>query len=307
MTLVAHGQTASEPQSPSDVPILSPLTSIDSPPVSNLYHTNPPESVFYTQVDALFLRLGNDGQRIVPCAEFFLDPGDTGVPLRNLADDRFRALPRMTVGQTNFDGHGWEATYFGLNNWQGTAQTPTDDGTQTSSLSTNLQSFEANYLAALEHLPALQILGGVRYVHFGERLELFDSENGFNSASTVTNDLFGGQIGTRYGIDWGRSNFSVTGKFGVFDNLISNREMSLVSGDLSSTRTSRPSFITDVGVMVGCQITSRMSARFGYQLLLLDEIVRASSQVDSNGPISAVSARDHALLHGPAVGIDFRF
>ena len=264
-------------------------------------------SFFYTRFDSMFLDLGAAGGHSAPLAEFDLDSATTFFPISQVADGHYRWVPRVTIGRSEADQSGWELTYFGRNAWRRSATETGPDENQFSSTSASLQTVEANAIVSASQITGTTLLAGVRYLYFGESLNLLDTENSFSANSSVANYLFGGQVGVRHSHEWNRWSVSGTGKIGVFENFASSREASLIYGELPNAHTSRASIVTDLGATIAYRASDHWSIRVGYQFLMLDGIARASTQLTDSGPSSGVIAKDNAILHGPTIGAEFRF
>ena len=285
------------------------------PPASENYQINfvpqTPASVFFVQTDAMFLHLGGSAGHNIPYADF--DQDDAKTPLSQIADGRYRVVPRLAIGEVFSDGTGWEAIYFGRNDWQKSSTMTGLDETQAVSMSSSLHSGEVNSLNPIGFLPGAQFLLGIRSVHFGERLLLAESEFGNNVSSGVTNNLFGGQIGTRYSHDWRRLNLTATGKVGVYDNFVIGHQYGAISNGAgfdtidNSSHTNRVSFIWDLSLISAYRINDAWTFRAGYQLLWLDGVARAATQVNDTGFVGNVSPVNSAFLHGPTAGFELRF
>ena len=146
-------------------------------------------------------------------------------------------------------------------------------------------------------------------VNSGENLARFDVR--------AFNDLYGGQLGLDVTL-WNRGGpfrLETSGKAGVYANHARNR-YSLTQTDedpaVDSARKSKTAFAGEIGLTGVFQVSSRWSARFGYQVLWLDGVALAFRQTGALDPLHEIGpgwviAKDTALFHGFTGALEFRW
>jgi len=250
----------------------------------------------------------------------------------------FDAVPRVTLGYRYQDGVAVEASYFGWNDWAGSASlasspmgnpsvvfvespdTLAADKVSTS-LTTSLNSAEINVSQTFPNNSQFEFLSGLRYLRFGEQFNFHAERTAGgdldqnNYSIQTTNNLYGAQVGLRWARSWKRLSINGTGKTGVYANDATQNQLlgyssnanSLVIRDLM---TSKPgvSLVQELGLNGVFQMTDRWSIRGGYNLFVISGLARTGDQIDfSSTAVPSLNTHGTAVLHGPSAGIEFRF
>jgi len=291
---------------------------------------------FDVTVDALLWRLEpTRGQTM------FLNPvAGTSVRTDDL-DLGFQAGPRIAMEFLSDDQeaiHSLEIGYFGIYNWFDRINDVAPAGTflclpdrlgdvgVTTDFSA-ADEMQARYNVRLNSVEANIYFGnqrsefcwaiGPRFIRMEERFNLNSITGARYSYYDVDtgNDLWGVQWVGR----WRRTRgcWELTGicKVGIYDNqarqstLMTDNDRTVVLRNFSDTSTVA-SFVLDAGVTLGYQVTDTWLARVGYSVFVLDNVARATDQLDfSNNATSGdrVFLRQDAVAHGLNFGIEGRW
>jgi hypothetical protein len=158
---------------------------------------------------------------------------------------------------------------------------------------------------------------GPRFIRLEERFNLNSFTAGRFSFYDVDtrNDLWGIQWVGRWRRTRGCWELTAICKAGVYDNearqltLMTDNDRTVVLRDFGRTRNVA-AFALDAGINVGYQITGTWLARVGYNVFVLDNVARATDQLDfSNNAISGsrLFFRQDAVAHGLNFGLEARW
>jgi hypothetical protein len=291
---------------------------------------SPALSGYYLQTEALFLHRSTTG------------PNGSNQPLvintitnatllstSQFDNARFQAGSRVLFGRRSIDGHGWEASYFGIDDWRSSARVtgnsdlaiPGDLGLSTVdffnadtmrvSLATQLHNFEINYLRSFD---TISLLSGFRYLNLTEQFQITPSDSataGEQYRISARNNLFGAQIGARMGRQVGRLSWSVTGKAGIFGNDAMQRQYveDFPAFILRNTQASsgQVAFVGDLNFSAGYRLNPLWSVRAGYNLIWINGVALAAQQVDFTNTATSgtnVAVNNGLFLHGVNVGLE---
>lgn len=264
------------------------------------------------------------------------DGGGLGTPVLNTGAFDFGSYqPGMefTLGYQLDPTVAIEMSYFGLQEWSSSAVA---DGNNSLSLPGLFALSTADFLFA-DHVDAnyeskvhnaelnykqtmygLTFLGGFRYFHVGEEINLRfrDNDSGTSDFNvSALNNLYGGQLGVGWHECFGPVTLEVLGKAGVFGNQASVRQN---VKDLNNTvqlrdikaSSARAAFVGEVGFNALWQLTDWLAVRGGYRVLWLDGIATAPANIDlTDGPNAATEILDRSsmILHGAHVGAELRW
>ncbi|MEI8374826.1 MAG: hypothetical protein WCJ35_18535 [Planctomycetota bacterium] len=182
-----------------------------------------------------------------------------------------------------------------------------------------LTSFELNLKRPITD--RITVFGGFRYVEFDELLSYSATPVGDNHPVPLNaqsfNNLYGFQIGSDITVlDRGPFQLLATGKAGIYANSARNRAGGNGDPDFTDfASTSHAAFVGEIGLNGSYQITPRLAARIGYQVMWLDGVALASKQQPCLDPAHdvedfgspSVDTGGTAFYHGVLGGLDFRF
>lgn len=162
---------------------------------------------------------------------------------------------------------------------------------------------------------------GFKYFNLNEQLVISDrvtnlagGQSNFNGRSLglgaqmsvtdsfdASNDLYGGQLGARFGFDRGRFFLDMTTKLGLMHNhqvLVASGgtavlapplfrrptsvPLGLLVGPFNARQESQASFavMPELNLQIGYQLTTRMSIFLGYNFLYISSVIRPGDQID---------------------------
>lgn len=229
---------------------------------------------------------------------------------------------------------GFEAIYFGLNDWSSaTAVNGVNSLSVPGSLGSQATNFfaadrmELRYGAEINNVefnlrrqlanPNWFALGGFRYLNYTEDFGLRTFKAiGFVSDYTIgtENNLFGGQLGGGWQRQYRRFGLEITGKAGIFGN---NATQGTFVGDFSNTFAVRAgdasntdvAFVGDLSFVGSYQLTRSLYLRGGYNLLWIDNVARAADQLDFTNSVTVnePNTDGNAFLHGANAGLEVRW
>ncbi len=234
------------------------------------------------------------------------------------------AGPRLTAIRHGVLGGCWDAEfiYFGITGW-GAAQNMADVDTIFTDPATNvggvtplastynsrLYSTEVNLKRAYNG--SLSWLVGVRYVEVQETLNM-DIGGVATENFDVDNHLYGVQVGLD-GLLLNRSAWFLTGwsKLGVFGN---SSDTALRTAGVGGARAwtgasgSDTALLADMNLTAGYRVTDSISLLAGYNVLWIDGIADAPSQINTHNIVSgaaSVEANNTAFYHGVNLGVQW--
>ena len=196
-----------------------------------------------------------------------------------------------------------------LPGWSGVDQIHTD-------YTSELHDIEINYQRVWGRL---SLLGGFRYLRltddFGMRATSFGPTFSDDYRVHSENNLFGAQLGARYRAVYNSFFWEVTGKAGVFGNDANQSQFLTATGNSTVVRNfsnadGNTSFVGDLNISAGFQLTCVWAFRCGYNLLWIDQVALAADQLNFNiGPTAGtgVDRRGDVFLQGINVGFEGRW
>jgi len=252
---------------------------------------------------------------------------------------------RLFVGERSGDRWGYEAGYFGVYGMTAVDQLagasdltiagpiaaqvlPFSDGeTVRSTWVSTINSAEFNgFLTRGDTESFFDLLAGFRYVSLEEQAGMTwtccsTSPTGPLTSSYLvqtSNNLFGGQIGTRGRRSWDRWAVDGWAKAGVFGNVESQSQGAVIdpSGTTSVVRTARGSrateaaFVGDINASLIYRLTSVWGIRAGYNLVWIEGVALAPDQWDFGTQTNAgttLSGGGGVLLSGASLGLEARW
>ncbi len=255
----------------------------------------------------------------------------------NVNDVAFTMQPgaRIALLRTIDDRVQWETLYFGLQSWSVSntleanplaGVVGTSPFTQADKLIGGFgQSLGYSYTSQLENLEfnarrrygnryfTASPLVGLRYFQWNEGLNISGSDQYFGVNENLTtkagNYMFGLQGGADVKLNWRRLTFDVTGKAGIFLNLIENRQSNGNSTGIASlpggagfntfdtsSRSVGAATVLDLSATLSYRFTDHFELRGGYQCLYVGGLALAPEQLGSQ------SHSGDLFLHGPMAG-----
>jgi hypothetical protein len=154
-------------------------------------------------------------------------------------------------------------------------------------------------------------LVGFRYLEWDERLRIRDFFAQFEQLTTTTrNRLYGAQVGGDAFLLGTRCvRVNLVGKAGVFGNAAQQTSSYDVSGSSASASTGKIAFVGEIDLMAELQLTRRIAARAGYQVIWVAGVALGPDQIDVTDlhpccpPVAAIDANGDGAFHGPHVGV----
>ncbi len=241
----------------------------------------------------------------------------------------FEVGPRVLLGR-EFDGfRAFEASYFGIYNWKDT-QTITGDNNLNLpgdlGLAGGLDFFDADravveyqsliHNAELNYLQSygnVSWLLGFRYFNLQDKLFITFTDNQTGSSAyniSAYNNLFGGQLGGRVQQACGNWSYDLTGKAGVYGNVIRSSQNVSDFGGFTLRNTSNSgeqvAFIGDLELNGNYQFTPTWSLRGGYQVFWIEGLALAPNQLDfTDTPTSGTTLNKTGglFMHGAHAGL----
>jgi hypothetical protein len=220
------------------------------------------------------------------------------------------AGPRVLLGFRPTPDNAVELEYFGSfgNQLDERLVSGPPDPTQVLTLQydSELQNAEVNFL---EWWGNAAFLVGFRFDQLAERFEISNPDVA-SMKTDATNDLFGAQIGLRFRQRFGRFFFVETGKAGIFDNLLTDKQ-SIDGGQgfvlHSTTQGNSGAFVGDVNISAGFWLSEHWALRARYTAMWLGDVGFAPEQIDFAGGGLRLKHNDTVFLQGLSTGLEARF
>ena len=190
--------------------------------------------------------------------------------------------------------------------YQGLALAPVDTATYLSRLNTG----EINVRRRLN--PWIGLLAGIRDLQLSEDLNFSEFTANSNYTSQAGNRLFGAQLGAEAVLPArGYGRFFASGKYGVYNDRyrIGAQASSGGSPIHVQVQDDMTSFVGDFNAGFEIQTVARMTLRFGYQLLWLQNVALAPDQLNQFSLFTndGTVAKSNPVYHGGFVGLVFVF
>ena len=295
----------------------------------------------YGSVDALFWHRTNDSFK-----QPFVVNANNGEQIYSTSDLDFQYEPgiRATIGL----GHAgicclpaFEITYLGIYDWDERVGATGDNllslagdlgsvvngftlaegiGTEYGS---KLNSLETNYFGCIletcccDCYRRLEWLAGFRYLSLDEDLTTLGyNENVANAVYRIdtNNDLYGGQLGSRYRAFKGCWGFEAVGKAGIYGNdsdqqqfIVDELGVNDVVLRSASASGGYTTFVGELGLSGIAKLTRRCSLRCGYNVMWIEGVALAPNQLDftdTNTSGTALRRNDGTFIHGFNFGLE---
>jgi hypothetical protein len=232
--------------------------------------------------------------------------------------------PRVSiVGEDILFGCDLEASYFGIDGWSAAKSfTINNDGALFMVYSHPLSVLDPGdtvnyyYVSRLHSMEVnarhmiwerVGVFAGFRYL---ELHEVFSStvNNVLYYENNVDNHLYGGQIGMNFAfVNTCRCSIEGVMKAGIYGN---NCDITakVIDQTRLGDRTDHTAATAEIGLTGIFQVTERLSARLGYQVMWLDGIAIAGDQVENLNRTNPKPFMGGTLLyHGASAGFEFVF
>jgi hypothetical protein len=245
--------------------------------------------------------------------------------------------PKLTLGYSPFAGRTYEASYFGIYDWE---QNSNVDGPGNLQLAGPLafaafvDFFSADQMRVTyqknihnAELNLLQVgyrswstwVFGFRFLDWHEQLKIASTDNTTATTSDYSvktgNNMYGGQVGWNGDIDLGIGVTTVKMRGAFFGNQ-ANQQTSL--NDFGNTfnvlntnnSSSGATSLAELGFSHTLSPNEHIEVRIGYNFMWIHGLARAPGNVDlSFGPNTGtiVQMHDDVFLHGASVGSTFRW
>lgn len=160
---------------------------------------------------------------------------------------------------------------------------------------------------------------GFRYLSLDEEFNIqgADVEEGTSNYNIRThNDLYGLQIGGRWGASRGRLGWEWTGKAGLFGNAAGQTQFvtdfppPFLLRPTIGSEDGQLAFVGELGCSLLYQLTTVWSVRGGYNLMWIEGVALAPDQLDFTNTAtsgSSLTSSGGVFLHGANMGIEARW
>lgn len=283
-----------------------------------------PEPTWQFAASALFL------DRRDPASAALVTGAIDGAEILNARDLDLGVHAGFDMSLTRWIGecYGFEARYFGVDQWSATTAASTTPG---SLLQWNAAppvfvwagtGIEATATSELHNIEVngryrwrerWTLLAGFRYVELDERLtaDLIGADVPFSYQATTRNRLYGGQLGAIL-VLWdcgGPFTAEATGKAGIFGNAAaqhSSYATDIAALTAGGNQTAVP-FLGEIGITGRYSLSPRWSATFGYQLLWITQVALATEQIAASDFVfgNGIDATGDTFYHGATVGMQY--
>jgi hypothetical protein len=181
----------------------------------------------------------------------------------------------------------------------------------TISYRSNLNTGEFNVRRRLS--PQFALLGGIRVLQLSEDFDFTDGASGGGYFSQAGNRLFGGQLGAEVVLPArGYGRFFASGKYGIYNDRFQINAQALNPGGAPINVRVHDNMASGVGdFTAGFEVTTvpRMTIRFGYQCLVLNDVALSVDQLNQFDIFSNAGTvhKGNPVFHGGFVGLVFTF
>lgn len=298
--------------------------------------------LFYGSVEALELRRDNQ------TATRTIVVDNVGAELFNTRSLAFDVMigQRYTAGYMFDEQTAIEATYFSIDNWSYKGLINPAPGAGIVYLPNPLaaasfdyqgaENLQMNYSARLLNAelnviyplawPDIGFLGGFRYLQLNEQfnfhsLHVDQTFVGLESSdynTKTTNNLYGGQFGTRIRKQWDLVGIECTAKAGLYNNdsrqqnYVLDQNNTVFLRPLRGGNTHSAAFVGDINLSATYRFNPSLLLRFGYNVLWVERVALAPDQLSFTDPSLATSGtginhRGGVFAHGMNAGFEVRF
>jgi hypothetical protein len=303
-----------------------------------------PHAHTVVQADALFFGRNNRAGNQVLVFDLAQQQGDFDNLLTTCGlDFDFEPGARVLLRREFCDGHMWEASYFGIYDWNAGATVTADGPTLSipgalgrfSNLHGSADVIDVDYTAEL-HSAEINCIdscchccgpwyrrvswfAGFRYLNLDEHFNIRSTDflEGTGDYNIhAYNNLYGAQIGGRIERWANRFGWEVTGKAGIFGNDVGQRQFvtdfpqGFLARPLTGADDGRAAFVGELNLSLNYRLTDVWSVRGGYNVLWIEGVALAPDQLDfTRVPASGtdLNVNGGVFAHGAHVGVAARW
>ena len=234
--------------------------------------------------------------------------------------DNLNSVEARWTWFTGIEREGRQTGVFGYTPGDGNPSGISASNTATFRSESDVMSLEASwwrFLPQVEKVHANFLLG-VRFIRHDEQASATDWENDFGAgsdpfvASDVLNTFLGGQVGIAVFYRAGKRVEFVgilKGLFGAMMRDITVMDQAFFSGGLHTGSLEETDFVFGVDLDLGLRVwvSQRVAVTLGYNLLLLDGVVRAHGAMgfsqSATGAVQPIVTKDELVLHSVLLGV----
>jgi len=234
--------------------------------------------------------------------------------------DRLNSVEARWTWFTGIERQGRQTGVFGFSPGDGSPSGVSVSNTATFRSESNVQSIEASWWRFLPQVQKVHanFLLGVRVIRHDEQASATDWEDDFGAgsdpfvASDVLNTFLGGQVGIAVFYRAGnRVEFVgiLKGLFGAMMRDITVVDQAFFAGGLHTGSIEETDFAFGVDLDLGLRVwvSQRIAITLGYNLLLLDGVVRAHGAMgfsqSATGAVQPIVTKDELVLHSLLLGV----
>ncbi|MCH7728140.1 MAG: hypothetical protein IH991_16930 [Planctomycetes bacterium] len=259
--------------------------------------------------DALFMDRSRPDANVLARAAGF-------IPILNASDlgFGFEVGPRVSAIRHFDTCCDIEIGYFQIDGWSAAANfpigafldLPNNFGVFITDMEYTSRLYNGELNARTACWRGLDLLLGFRWMELNERLTALVS-NLIRYTGDTNNHLYGLQVGAVLTpLDTGRLQVLFSVKAGAFHNN-ADSSSTLAGNRSASDRQHDLAFVGEISITGVCQLTDRLRARAGYQLMLLDSVALATDQLatyDSIAGTATLNLSGSLLYHGGFAGLE---
>jgi hypothetical protein len=246
-----------------------------------------------------------------------------------------QAGPQITFGVVDEVGDGWETRYFSLlGGRQRAVATGTNDVSLTGTLglssvdfsnvdqiavdsSGDLHSIEVN---RVREWGGIRWMAGIRYLRLYDRLTITSQDTETETFGQydlrTANNLFGAQLGLRWGGDRGRLNWYVEARTGLYGNSAThtqsvvdfpNPDPPFFLREWCPRSRSNVAFLGELDFGMAYALSDRWRALASYRMMWIEGVGLSADQLNFNNVSSMdiqFSTAGGVLMHGVSVGLE---
>lgn len=249
------------------------------------------------------------------------NPGLAPIVSADAYDFDAQGGPEVALGRRLNDCWAIEGRYFGVDNTASTSLTSPGNFIGTGFTGPGGTLLTGRYLTMLDsaeinvrhqYSDRLDLLAGFRWIQLQDQLHSTIGPVA-RAQYDYDNRLYGGQIGANLDVAprCSRILANIEAKAGVFHNDVEGGIYEFAPGPIGyfTGGETTTSFLGEIKLTAGYQLTKRVAVRAGYQLLWLEEVALASDaavrSLQNPSLLRTASADAGLFYHGATIGLDF--